>query len=497
MLRKISPVFLCLLSGLLLALPFCNGKFWIFSWAGFVPVFLSLSGKSIKQSFFQFFITGVVFWSIVIYWLVHITLAGTIVLILYLALYFALFGLIIRPCTKQSRAYVILFIPSVWVLLEYCRGYLLTGFPWALLGYSQYLNLPIIQVADITGTYGVSFLIVMVNVALIELFKGKKQVKLSLIFCAVLISLSLIYGYYKIWQPARPSEQQRPVKISLIQGNIPQELKWNPASQRPIIEKHLKLSQLAVQDKPRLIVWPEASLPVIPGESPELFAEVKNFTKSSGIPFLLGAVTSRRSLYYNSAILIPSQEGPLTQYDKVHLVPFGEYIPLRKVLPFLETVVPIGDVAAGSEYTIFKLGEENLKFAVLICFEDVFPLLARKFTKMGADFLVNITNDGWYRKTSAPYQHLQASVFRAVENRVYLVRSANTGVSAFIGPMGKIISTVMDKSGKEIFIEGYKTGEIKVYKRNLSFYSRFGDIFILVCFIVVLGEAIRKRKARV
>jgi len=190
--------------------------------------------------------------------------------------------------------------------------------------------------------------------------------------------------------------------------------------------------------------------------------------------------------------LLVSPEGELLdRYDKLHLVPFGEYIPLRKFFGFLETIVPIGDFSRGNGYTVFSM--PPYKFSVLICFEDLFPGLSREFVKKGADFLINITNDAWFKKTSSPYQHLSASVFRAVENRVFLIRSANTGVSGFIAPTGKIISLVGDKSGNNIFVSGYKTQNIAVYKQGLSFYTRYGNIFIIICLLLALGRLITSK----
>ena len=499
-----NPVLLCILSGLLLALPFNNGELWIFSWFGFVPAFFALNNKSRKEAFFLFFITGIIFWWGSIYWLVHVTLAGTIILVSYLALYFAIFGLIIRPRTKQSDPYALLFIPSVWVILEYIRGYLLTGFPWAILGCSQYLNLPVIQIADITGAKGISFLLVLANVAIVEIiWSAKRRLRLRLRITVGLLALflfiTLYYGYYRLSQSPRVPESRSQVRISVIQGNIAQELKWDPQARGYIVEKYLTLSKQALLDKADFIVWPEAALPVIPEEEPQLFEEVRYFAKDTGIPLLLGAVTVRGAGYYNSALLISGAGEALFNYNKIHLVPFGEYIPLRKLLPFLETIVPIGDVEAGKEYAVFRIPNPKSQipdFSVLICFEDVFPELSRRFVRQGAGFLVNITNDGWYKETPAAYQHLQASVLRAVENRVFLVRCANTGVSAFINPLGKITATVHNQAGKEIFIDGYKTDEIAVLKRPLSFYTRFGDIFVLVCLFFVLGGIIKTKKVK-
>jgi apolipoprotein N-acyltransferase len=252
------------------------------------------------------------------------------------------------------------------------------------------------------------------------------------------------------------------------------------------MNKYLALTTQAAKDKPDLIIWPEAALPVVLEEEPNFFEKVKHCTQGLNAPLLLGAVTTRDNFYYNSAILVGAGSKLLTRYDKLHLVPFGEYIPLKKILPFLETVVPIGDITAGKEYTIFCLGNGQTKFSVLICFEDLFPELSREFIKRGANFLVNITNDAWYKRSSAAQQHFQASVFRAVENRVYLARAANTGVSGFIAPSGEIFSLAEDKAGRNIFIDGFDTEDIFMPERPHSFYTRYGDIFSFVCLLFII-----------
>ena len=523
---KFRVFLLSALSSLLLILSFPKFNIEILAWFGFVPLLFAIEKKSKAKAFLLSYLCGVIFWCGTIYWLIHVTLPGTILLILYLALYFAIFGLIVSTIDQRAATIGSLIIPSVWVILEYIRSHLFSGFPWALLGYSQCLNLPIIQIADITGVWGVSFLVMLVN-ATIYIWvtrSGGQQVtriKTSILplLCIVLV---LCYGYYKLYQSPGQAVSRSPIRISVIQGNIPQELKWNPGAKDYIVNKYLELSSLAVKDKPDLLIWPEAALPVILEEEPLFFEQVKDFVRGIKTPLLLGAVTLRGNLYYNSALLVSGAGQTLTRYDKLHLVPFGEYIPLKKILPFLETVVPIGDITSGKEYTIFKIpnpclpdrqaksqipnksqipdyrppagragpGRPNPKitnsFAVLICFEDLFPELSREFIKKGAEFLVNITNDAWYKKTSAAYQHLQASVFRAVENRIYLVRAANTGVSGFIAPSGKIISLVQDKNGRGIFIDGYKTEDIAVQKRHSTFYTRYGNIFPVICFLFML-----------
>ncbi len=487
-------ILLSFLSASLLILSFPNFNLWFFAWFGFVPLFLAIRNKPKLKVFFLYYLTGIIFWFGVIYWLVHVTFLGLIFLVLYLALYFGIFGFLVSLVTGY---WLLVTIPAIWVLLEYLRSRLFTGFPWALLGYSQYLNLPIIQIVDITGVWGVSFLVMMVNVAIYSLGREKRTHLLLPILCLL---ITLTYGYYKLYR-LPITDYRLPMKISVIQGNIPQGLKWSPQAKDFIMDKYLGLTKEAVKDKPDLIIWPEAALPVVLEEEPIFFERVKKLAKEMHTPLLLGAVTFRDNLYYNSAILVSGEDKILTQYDKLHLVPFGEYIPLRKIFGFLETVVPIGDFTRGKAYTVFKLPITNyqlpITFSSLICFEDLFPELSRQFVKKGANFLVNITNDAWFGRTSSPYQHLQASVFRAVENRVPLVRSANTGISGFIAPTGKIISLIHDKMGRHIFISGYQTQEIKFTKEHLTFYNRYGDIFIITCLFLALWGIILTFKNKV
>lgn len=483
-------------------MPFCNGKLWLFAWFGFVPLFLSIQHKSQIRAFLLSYLTGIVFWSITIYWLIHVTLLGQILLILYLASYFGLFGLFVtrpplhigRQASPVTRSLIgLLHISSLWVILEYLRSHLLTGFGWALLGYSQYLNLPVIQIADLFGAYGVSFLVMMMNVAIWELIKETGRIFFLSLFC--LLS-ALSYGFLRLYPASAPGRQAASIKISVVQGNIPQELKWAYGAESFILERYTKLTELASRDKPDLIIWPEASSPGFLGEGKDdwIAQAIFSLAKVTDVPLLFGSAVRQEEKYFNSALLIGAQGKASVRYDKLHLVPFGEFIPLKNLFPFLETIVPIGDFTPGKEYTLFPLSPERLylpadsqalssKFAVLICFEDTIPELSRNFVRKGADFLVNITNDAWFGRSWAAYQHLSASVFRAIENRVPLARSANTGISCIIDARGRITDKLCE-SNKDIFISGIKTGTIILDKAK-SLYSAVGDIFALGCLVMV------------
>jgi apolipoprotein N-acyltransferase len=469
-----------IVSAVVLSLSFSTLNLWWLAWFGLVPFFFTINKKTKSQVFLLSYLTGIIFWSCTIYWLVHVTLIGTIVLILYLALYFAVFGIVFYIVAPSSPRHLMLFIPSAWVLLEYIRSHLFTGFPWALLGYSQYKILPIIQIADITGVWGVSFLLVMANVLIFICLLQKLAVFRNLILFVVVFLVVIFYGFYHLRTPH--ITHRKPLKISVIQPNIPQDLKWNPSFRQYIIDKYIFLTKQAAQDKPDLIVWPEASYPGVIGEDDQDFSQVLFLAKDIKTSLVIGAVVNDERKYSNTAFLIDDSGALAGRYNKLHLVPFGEYIPLKNVFPFLESFAPIGDIDRGREFKVFT--NPFGKFCVLICFEDLFPELSREFTQKGADFLVNITNDAWYKKTSAALQHFQASVFRALENRRPLVRSANTGISGFISSTGRIISLVQGKNNEILFIEGFYTQEIDVSGKGLSFYTRFGDVFIMVCFLL-------------
>ena len=476
-----------------------------------MPLFIASEGKSRRQSFLLFYLAGVIFWGGILYWLIQVNLIGFLLLIFYLALYFGIFGIFVSQGQKiihrrlptayclLPTVFYFLFIPSLWVALEFIRAHLFTGFGWTLLGYSQYLNLPIIQIADITGAYGVSFLVMIVNITFYSVIGyrlsviGKKKKYLLFILPIFCLSSVLIYGYAKLKSPVTPEGQaygagshQSPVNISIIQGNIPQHQKWDAQLKESILSKYIHLSEQAAQkDSPNLIVWPETAVPAYFNRDKEVKDRILELSQKINTSLLVGAATAMRGKSFNSAILISSGK-VIQQYDKLHLVPFGEYVP--GLFSFIRNFIEIGDFSEGKEWTVFPLPS----FAVLICFEDVFPYLSRGFVKRGADFLINISNDAWFGDTGAPYQHCQSAVFRAVENRVNVIKCSNTGVSCFINPTGKIFSK-FSKKGKDIFVEGYFTQKIVVEKRAQSFYTRFGDVFALFCLLFCAGFGIIKR----
>ncbi|MBI4974695.1 MAG: apolipoprotein N-acyltransferase, partial [Candidatus Omnitrophica bacterium] len=468
---------LTITSAVLLILSFPSFNLEFLAWVALVPLFLAIENKKPFKAFLIAYLFGVLFFLGTIYWLIHVTLPGMILVVLYLALYFGLFGLVASYGLRVTGYGLLFFIPAAWVTLEWLRSTGPAGFGWSLLAHSQSFNLPIIQIADITGAYGVSFLVVMANVMAflaVKNFKGISRVIIPMVICGLLISSALIYGYVRL-NNIFTGER---VKVAVIQGNIPQAKKWDYNFRDEILNKYEGLTREALKEKPDLVIWPETSVPGYLGRERDLSERMKTLAKDIKTPLLVGAPREdevMKDKYYNSAILLLEDGRIIDRYDKLHLVPFGEYIPFEDIFSFVEKFAetPIGDFTGGRDYTVFKFFIERsskdkdaiwrlvkkVKFSSLICFEDIFPGLAREFVRNGADFLVNITNDAWFGKSSAPYQHAQSSVFRAVENRVNIVRAANTGLSCFIDQKGRVIDSV-EADGADLFIDGFKSSEI-------------------------------------
>lgn len=489
----------CACCAVLLIFSFPWIECWLLAWGAFIPLFFALEGTSARRAFLLSYATGFIFWIGTIYWLVHITAVGLVVLAAYLSFYVGIFGMLVSQ-TSLKPASALLAVPALWVLLEFLRSYLLTGFGWALLGYSQYRVTLCLQIASLTGVWGVSYLVMTVNVCLYALlrhaFYGVPAGRGRVVFPARSFSVALlaICGActYGVISGHKPEPETSYATIALIQPNIPQELKWDPRARSYIFRTYARLTEDAARHQPDLIVWPEAAFPGIIGEDQDLYRIMRDFIDRVDIPVLLGAVVSDAQRYYNSAVLIDARGALRQVYDKIHLVPFGEYVPLRNIFPFLQAVAPIGDIEAGREFSLFNVpGEKSLRplsAGVLICFEDVFPDIAREFVRRGAGALINITNDAWYQESPAAKQHFTASVLRAVENRRWLLRVTNTGVSGAIRPDGSIQSILSAPDGREIFTQGLAVIQVPVGELRQSVYTRFPYGFIAVLALIILAH---------
>ncbi len=488
---KKRDILLSLLSGILLILSFPSFDFEVLAWFALVPLFYSIEGKGLHHSFILGFLTGVISFLGILYWIivavhrygnVPLIPSGVILLLLvaYLSLFVGAFTCLTRFIQIRSGFETVLFAPVLWVALEYLRSFLLTGFPWANLGYSQYLNLPFIQMADITGPYGPSFIVLLVNATLFKVLHqwSKRTFLLKEVIITVAILLGfLTYGYLKMEAVDRQMIQNPPLKIGLVQGNIDQSVKWDESFQKETLKIYEKLSFKVAEEKPDLIIWPETAAPFFFQDAKEYQSLILDIPKKTNSFLLFGTpsykVQKGKVNHYNSAYLVSPSEELVGKYDKIHLVPFGEFIPMQDLLFFIGSVGEgIGDFKSGREIFNFELPQG--KFGVLICFEIIFPDLCRRFVKRGANFLVTITNDAWFGRTSAPYQHFSMAAFRAVENRVFVARAANTGITGFIDPKGKIV-----KQGR-IFTDEAMNGTIGLSNQK-TFYTLYGDIFAWIC----------------
>ena len=510
--RSLQQIFLSSVSGLVLSLSFPGAGLDFLAWFAFVPFFFAIKDGNKKENLVSGLCFGLAHFLSLLYWVVYtlniygyIPLFLCIPIVLLLALYLSCYPMVFAWfVTRNARqpAFLIVILPSLWVCLEYVRAYALTGFPWELLGYSQHRIISLIQIADITGVYGISFLVVLANTAVFSVFlffskhtwqseavSGKTALThgTAAILCLALI---LAYGNIRVRMTDNDMAQARSTRVSVIQGNIDQSLKWSPSYQARTVFKYNALSQLAAKDKPDLIVWPETAAPFYYGHDKALTALVQRSLETSGAELLIGCPSFEEELgrfkFYNSAFMLDPQGNISGSYSKVHLVPFGEYVPLQRFLPFINKLTEqSGDFFSGrvGETLNFTKGSAGVQ----ICFEVIFPGLSRAMVKNGAQIIVNITNDAWFGKSSAPYQHFSMVKFRAVENKRAIARAANTGISGFIDPCGRVLSST------ELFADSYLTRELPL-NDSLTFYTRYGDVFALLCFPVLLWTFISKRK---
>lgn len=499
-----------LVSGLLIALSFPTVLFgWhlpnlgFLAWFGLVPLLLAIEKAKPSRAFLYGWISATISFLISFYWIVialhdygglsfFISIAVLFLLAATMALYIGAACGLARWLVLKTNAEWLVVLPAFWTLCEWLRNFTpFGGFPWANLAMSQSNTAPLIQIADVTGVYGVIFLLVWFNVWLaqsIRRFKKPQTIVTAILFVAV-----LGYGFIQIHNKNRKAFNAPHLKVGLIQPNIPQNEKWDEA----MLARHKTIFQKAVQSLQNnvdLIVWPESSW----FEALSLnnrFIPSKNFFVTASRerkPYsLIGAestvVRIAKSISWNSAVLIDAWGNIIGDYKKFHLVPFGEYIPLKQLFSFLKPVAAIGDFERG--FDLKPLVIEQLKIAPLICYEDIFPELARTMVKNGANLLANMTNDAWYGRSSAPYQHLAAAQFRAVETGRAFVRTTNTGISAVIDPTGKVVNAA------PIFEQSVIVHQVPLLSAETG-YTRMGNWLIVACWLLVLWPLFFRRTPR-
>ncbi len=478
--------FPCLASSLLLVLSFPRLEWSLLAWFALVPLLTVIDGQKPWRAFRRAYLCGFLFFFLTIGFLVYVTWPGTILLVAFLSLYFGFFGMCFVYFQRLPLLPRIFVLASCWVALEFIRAHLFSGFGWVMLGHTQYKNLWLIQIADITGVYGVSFIMALVNLWLFEHWKSQRWMPKADGIVIGIVGAALIYGAGVIGQ----KKHYDTIRVGLVQPNVSLEDNWDEDKKPRIVAKNLQLTRQLQGKGLDLIVWPETSLPGVIIDSPSLVYAIRAQAAAMHTPIMIGSVAKQDEAYFNSAFMFGADGQKLGRYDKIRLVPFGEFLPLRPVLGWVTKIVPLDDFTPGGDYKIFTAGASGAKFSVLICFEDTLDDLRRKFSRAGAEFFVNMTNDAWFRDTRAPYLQLQAAVLSTVENHRALARAANTGLSVLVDPWGRLGAQVRDEHGKSTFIAGTAWGDLPVV-REKTVYTKYGDIFTILCFLCILVAAAR------
>jgi apolipoprotein N-acyltransferase len=418
-------------------------------------------------------------------------------LIAYLALFPAFFALVVRQIVIAHGPAALMASPLVWVAAELGRTHVLTGFPWVLLGYSQTAVLPIAQLASITGVYGVSMLVAAVSAALaVFAVRSTRSRAYPLVAVFAIVIVVAAWGGRR----AARNEWTRtgdPIRVGLIQGNVDQGQKWDPARASAIFQDYLRMTRQAIGEGAELVIWPESATPFYFEEDRPGAEMVRNIARQARVPILLGSdqvewrVEGTQRIpdkYYNSAFLVRPDGTTAGTYRKMHLVPFGEYVPLKELLFFAGPLVEaVGPFSAGIDPTLLPVDGHPL--SVAICYEIVYPNLIRQFVIRGSELLTTITNDAWFGTTSAPHQHFAQASMRAIEEGRYLVRSANTGISGIVDPYGRVLART------DIFQAAVVVGEAR-FLRTSTAYARAGDIVAYASAVITGLALVLSRRSR-
>ncbi len=510
---KRSLKILCaLLTGVLVCLSFPTVLFgwhapemgWL-AWIALAPLFVALRESTPRKAFVLTFFSALVWYGCSLYWIFRamhtfgglssfISVVVLILLTLFVSTYIAIAPAIASFITRRWRGEFMAWLAVCWTAAEFCRNYLpFNGFPWANIAMSQWRHIHLIQIADLVGIYGIIFLIVWTNACIAEVIASLRGERVRMLAVKIGITIFLVgacvgYGEYRIGYTKDLVSQASPLKIGMVQGNIPQQMKWADDKLMENLNTMRKGSRSLRDAAVDLIIWPESAFPwPVSTDATGITPAALGFDDDElgKLPYLLLGANSEKPNgdYYNSAILFDAKGVIEGRYHKAHLVPFGEYVPYKKLFFFARKLTrPVGNFLAGESYEPLVAG--SARIGPLVCYEDIFPELSRKLVRNGAEFLVNITNDAWYGVSSAPYQHMALSVFRAIENRRYLVRATNTGVSAIVYPTGKV------SMESAIFTPALIVASVAMLTQ-ITPYTRMGDWFAWACLAyVLLGLAI-------
>lgn len=401
------------------------------------------------------------------------------VLVLYLSLFPAAFSVLLARVRDRFGPAAFALAAPLWVTTELGRQYVWDGFPWALLGYSQVTVLPIAQLASIVGVYGLSALLAFAGsaAAAVVLFRGRTRVVYPLV-AAVLIGVCALWGSARLTSSPLLTAGE-PIRVAVLQGNIAQDDKWNPELRDEITSRYIRLTREALAREAKFIIWPESSTPFYFEHDLVRGGAIRRLAYESGATMLIGsdqvepvqATTPDQkpaSRYYNAAFLVRPDGQIGGVYRKMQLVPFGEYVPLQNLLFFVGPIVEaVSAFTPGSETVMLPVGAHQASTA--ICYEVIFPSLIRRSVLEGSELLTTITNDAWYGRSSAAYQHWEQAAMRSIEQGRYLARAANTGISGFVDPYGRAVEKT------DLFHEALLVADLRFIKER-TVYSRIGDL---------------------
>lgn len=469
---------LVIVSGLLTALSFDFTHLWFLSWFSLVPFLYAINSSKAKNTFILGVVFGLAFYAATVFWVAKVTTLGLIFLLGYLSIYPALFTLGAKYFFKKPLT--IITLPCLWVVMEFLKESIWCGFGWANLGYSQYNILYLVQVSDLLGAKFISFIIVMVNVLLYELIFVKRFSARKISFALLVIILCISYSFYRL----KTLKADDSINVSLVQPNTAEVLKFSEEGRQTILDRLSRLSKDTQKDP--LVIFPEAAWPYT--LNMDNIGQLKAFIRSIDRDIVIGTVMQEDTRFYNCALLLDRSGRLLSVYQKIKLVPFGEYIPLRRYLGFVDVINSIGDMSRGDSLDLFLYDGKG--FSILVCFEDVFPMFVSKVSR-NRDFLINITNDGWFGGNPEARQHLSIMTFRAIENRISIIRAANTGISGWVSFKGEP-AILQDTAGKEVLFEETGDFEVSLNKRR-SFYNRYGEASLIIFCLFFLSGVVIKR----
>jgi len=443
-------VFLTILSAIMLGQAFPKHNLFFLAWIALVPFLYSIEKSRDARSAGKLgLLFGLVFFSINLYWLN--TLAIFIGSYAYtswisLCIFQTAFVIVFAYFSKKLHVNLTIWQAFLWIAIEYVRSTGAFGLPCGVIAYSQSMLLPLIQISRFGTVYSISFIIILTNIAIAR-FIVRKDYKL-IIFSILLIVLASGFGYYEL----NASQQTVPrrvnlvgysnsniINISIIQGNIPHEKQLDASHNEEIFNIHENLSLQAKKDHPQIVIWPESTIYTYLLQDNYYLSKIKKLAKELDAYMIIGSPKYDEGKFYNSIIVFSPTGEIVGDYDKQHLVPFGEYFPLKPILSFfLKNINRFGiDFSVGPNHMPIKVA--NAKIGTLLCFESTFPGIVREKINEGSDFILVLTNDSWFKNSSAPYDHANYGIFRAIENRTYFVQCANTGISEVVDPFGHII----------------------------------------------------------